>query len=93
MTAHIVVLSNLKDADKLQEYGAAAAQTISNFGGTLEKGALSILCGDDSHERLAVLQFPDIDTAKNWYNSDEYQGLVPLREQAMEAVFMLIEPD
>ena len=93
MTAHIVVLSNVKDADKLQEYGAAAAATISSFGGTLEKGALSVLCGDDSHERLAVLQFPDIDTAKNWYNSEEYQALVPLREQGMDAVFMLIEPD
>ena len=89
MTAYVVVLSNLKDADKLQEYGSAAEQTISSFGGTLTKGSLSILCGNDPHERLAVLQFPDIDTAKNWYNSEEYQALVPLREQAMEAVFML----
>ena len=89
MTAYIVVLANPKDADKLQEYGSAAEQTISNFGGTLTKGPLSILCGSDPHERLAVLQFPDLDSAKNWYNSEEYQALQPLRDQAKEALFML----
>ena len=89
MTAYVVVLANPKDADKLQEYGSAAEQTISNFGGTLTQGPLSILYGSDPHERLDVLQLPDLDSAKNWYNSEEYQALVPLREQAMDAVFML----
>ena len=31
-----------------------------------------------------VIRFPDADTVDAWYNSPEYQALIPLRQQAAD---------
>ena len=37
-----------------------------------------------------VIQFPDRDSAVNWYNSDAYQAIIPLRGQGMDCQFHLV---
>jgi uncharacterized protein (DUF1330 family) len=29
-----------------------------------------------------VIRFPNIEALNNWFNSDDYQALIPVREQA-----------
>ena len=90
MAAYVVVLASPKDADKMQEYGAAARPTLASFGGEVAAdGECETLYGENPHGRIVVLQFPDASAAKNWYNSSDYQALMPLRKEAMDAVFVL----
>jgi uncharacterized protein (DUF1330 family) len=38
---------------------------------------------------LVVIEFPDKQAAKGFFDSAEYQALVPIREQALDAIFVL----
>jgi uncharacterized protein (DUF1330 family) len=38
----------------------------------------------------AVIEFPDKESAINWYNSAAYQAIIPLREQGMHSQFHLV---
>lgn len=92
MSAVIVVDLSPIDKDKLQQYSAAAMPTIKSFQGEfLSKGKIQSLTSEDHHEIKALIQFPDEASAIAWYQSPEYQALIPLREQAMTASFHLIK--
>lgn len=91
MSSYIVVESNVLDANKLKQYGQLAAPTVANHGGKfLIKGKVAALHGQNQFSNKAVIEFRDKTTAQNWYQSDEYQALIPLRNEAMESQFHLI---
>lgn len=90
MSAFVVVHATPKDADKMQEYGAGAGPTVEQHGGkVVARGPATALAGESAHQLMVVLEFPDKQTAENWYNSAEYQALIPTRTAAMDSVFIL----
>jgi uncharacterized protein (DUF1330 family) len=42
-------------------------------------------------ERIAVLEFPSRKAAEDWYNSPEYQKILPLRLNATECQFIVAD--
>lgn len=91
MKAYIVVESNIIDADKLAQYSAQAAPTLSAYQGRfLAKGAVEPLHGAQPFAAKAIIEFPSAALAKEWYNSPEYQALIELRNQAIESQFQLV---
>lgn len=92
MAAFIVVDLTPTDKDKLVEYSAKAAQTLIPFNGQfLTKGAIVQLHGDSSFTTKVIIQFPTKDEAKNWYESSEYQAIIPTRNKGMKSQFHLID--
>jgi len=94
MPAYLMAVAKMKDADKYQEYAAGAGPTVASHGGkVLARGAvLDTLVGDLSGDMALVIEFPDTAAARKWYESDEYQAMVPTRLQAIDAQFLLVEP-
>ena len=91
MPAYISINFTPIDPDKLQQYGAAVPATLSNYAGEyVVKGAIEPLCGQSEFKTQVILQFPSKAHALAWYNSAEYQALLPLRNSAMHAQFQLI---
>lgn len=91
MTAYIIVDLTPTDADKLAEYSAMAAETLITYGGEfIAKGPIEALHGQAAFKVKVVIQFPDRDSATNWYRSTAYQQIIPLRDQAMQSQFHLI---
>ena len=99
MTAYIVVDLTPINADKMQEYGAAAAVTVAEHGGEfVVKGPITALnpgenLNEDQAEQYVtkvIIQFPDYDKALAWYNSDAYQAIIPTRKLAMKSQFHII---
>lgn len=89
-TLMIVDLTAL-DKTKLAEYSALAADTLPTFSGHfIAKGAIEVMHGEAAFQLKAVIEFPDKVSAKSWYNSAEYQAIIPLREQAIKSQFHLI---
>ncbi len=84
MSAFFIATTTIKDSDKLQEYAGKAAQTFAAFGGKLlTRGKVeSTLAGDSNHQAAAIVSFLDMDTLNAWYQSKEYQALIPLRDEA-----------
>ncbi len=91
MSAYIIVGFTPKDTELLQEYSAKAASTISEFQGEfLAKSITQPLNGKAHPEYQAIISFPARKQAEEWYSSPQYQKLINLRDQGMEANFQLI---
>lgn len=93
MAALVIVHVRPKVAEKLAEYSIAAGPTVAAFGGEfINRGKLAeVLAGNDTPHSLGIIRFPDLETAKNWYASSEYQAIIPLREEAAEMSFNIYE--
>jgi uncharacterized protein (DUF1330 family) len=91
VSAYIIVGITPKDIEKLQQYSANVAATLAKFSGeVLIKGKVEQLHGEFEHQVQLILEFPTRDDAYNWYHSDEYQALLPVRDQGMSSQFQLI---
>ena len=91
MTCFVIVESTPLDADELNQYKAQAAKTVAAFGGKfVARGEIEVLHGKAIHPMKALIEFPDKDTAKSWYHSEDYQGLTAQRERGMQSQFHLL---
>lgn len=91
MTSLVIVDLTPINKQKLGEYSALAAETLKPFNGQfIAKGEINALHGDATHPLKAVIQFPDKESAYNWYHSDAYQAIIPLREQGIKSQFHLV---
>ena len=91
MTALVVVDLKIKDEEKWQEYGSSAGPIVAKFGGELVgRGPVETLHGEADYPIKVVIKFPDKETAKRWYNSEEYQSVIPTRNAGADSVFHLI---
>lgn len=93
MSAYVIVHATIKDPEKMKEYGALAGPAVKAGGGeVVTSGAVvDVLAGSHDHKRAIVLRFADAQAARDWYASDAYQAATVIREQAMDAVFILSE--
>ncbi len=94
MTAYVIVRADVTDLDKWKEYAAAAGPTSGPYGGKYiaRGGAVEGLENfEDDGKRVVILEFPDMDSARNWYNSEEYTAARKIRESAGKAHFMIVE--
>jgi uncharacterized protein (DUF1330 family) len=84
MPAFVIVETIVSDPEQYERYKEAALPTVKSYGGryVVRGGELSVFEGDWSPSRLVVLEFPDLETAKRWYASEEYGEARKLREGA-----------
>jgi uncharacterized protein (DUF1330 family) len=98
MPAYVIVETDIHDPDQYERYRAASPGAVHAGGGrfVVRGGELAVLEGDWSPSRLVVLEFPDLEAAKRWYDSPDYEEAKRLREGAatlrMVAVQGLDEP-
>ena len=91
MNALIIVDLNPTDKEKLGIYSALAAKTLIPFGGEfIAKGEIDVLHGDAIFKTKVVIQFPDRKSAEDWYTSDAYQEIIPIRNSGMDSQFHLV---
>jgi uncharacterized protein (DUF1330 family) len=98
MPAYVIVETDVHDPQQYEQYKAASPDAVRAGGGrfVVRGGELRVLEGDWNPSRLVILEFPDLEAAKRWYASPEYQEAKGLREGAanlrMVAVQGLDEP-
>jgi uncharacterized protein (DUF1330 family) len=80
----VIVETDIHDPDQYEQYKAAAPGAVAAAGGRfiVRGGELAVLEGDWRPSRLVVLEFPDLDAAKRWYESAHYQEAKLLRDGA-----------
>jgi uncharacterized protein (DUF1330 family) len=93
MSAYVIVNNTPKNPDKLKEYGSQAGPLVKQFGGELvTSGAVTdVLNGSHDHSRCVILRFDTAEAARAWYNSPEYQAIIPTREEGADTVFYIVE--
>lgn len=93
MVAYLVADIDVLDPEEYKTYVAKVPPTIAKFGGKyLARGGRVIhLEGAAQPHRVVILEFADLDTAKRWYDSPEYQEVLPIRLRASRSHAMLVE--
>ncbi|MEM8863815.1 MAG: DUF1330 domain-containing protein, partial [Chloroflexota bacterium] len=76
-----------------KEYTKLTPGIIEKFGGKFiaRGGDVTTLEGDEEENRVVLLEFPTAQAAKDFYNSDEYQAAIKVREGASEGQFIVVD--
>jgi uncharacterized protein (DUF1330 family) len=91
MSAYVLVEGTLLDAEARDSYLAAVRPVLKQYGGEfLAFGPWVILHGEPAYQNGMIITFPDKEAALAWYNSPEYQRLIPIRDKALDSRFRLI---
>ena len=80
MAAYVVVHARKKNDGKYDEYAAVAGPSIlANGGEIVVRGPAKVLAGESEHPMMVIAKFPNKEDAEKWYNSSEYQSIIPTR--------------
>jgi uncharacterized protein (DUF1330 family) len=93
MSAYIIADIQVSDPVAYDDYRPLAAASIARFGGRfiVRGGKVDLLEGEPQPERIVVIEFPDADTARRWYQSEEYQTALKIRQAASSGRVLLVE--
>jgi uncharacterized protein (DUF1330 family) len=93
MAAYIVVDIDVHDAPGLEEYRRQVPATVTKFGGRflVRGGPFQVLEGGWQPKRMVLLEFPSVEQARRWYDSEEYRPLKAMRLKASTATLVLVD--
>jgi uncharacterized protein (DUF1330 family) len=91
--AYIIIETDIHDPEQYELYKQASPSAVAAGGGRfiVRGGELAVLEGDWRPKRLVLLEFPDLDAAKRFYESSEYQEVRRLREGAAALNMVAVE--
>ena len=80
------------DAEAMAKYqsGNRGGKPIPGMRPLTVYGAMEQLEGEPC-DGMVILEFPDMQAAREWYHSEDYQARVPFRQQAAPYRAFLIE--
>jgi len=93
MPAYIIADIQVTDPVAYDDYRPLAATSVARFGGRfiVRGGKVDLLEGEPQPERIVVIEFPDAVTARRWYQSEEYQTALKIRQAASRGRVLLVE--
>ena len=93
MPAYVIVETDIHDPEQYERYREASPGAVAAGGGRFvaRGGELAVLEGDWQPSRVVILEFPDLETAKRWYESEEYQEAKKLRDGAANLRMVAVE--
>jgi len=83
----------IRDAEKAAAYRARVFDTVAQYDGRylVLGGEVDRLEGEWRPAIPVVIEFPGLEKARAWYDSDVYRPLKTLRMEAMDARAVLLE--
>jgi uncharacterized protein (DUF1330 family) len=94
MPAYVIAaVSEAHDDEALAEYRRRNSEAVAAHGGRflVRGGGMQVLEGDWSPQRVVVMEFADADAARGWYESEQYQAAIPIRQGASTTDIILVE--
>ena len=93
MTAYVIANVDVHDAEAYTAYRSRTLETIKAHGGRfiVRGGEIEALEGEPSVHRLVIIEFPDRLAARRWYDSAEYQAIIPLRTSTSSGTLFIVE--
>ena len=93
MPAYLIVETDITDPEQYEQYKAASPGAIAAHGGrfVVRGGETAVLEGDWSPKRLVVVEFDDLEAARRFFDSPEYQAARKLREGAASLNMVAVE--
>ena len=93
MPAYVIADIDVQDAVKFEEYKKGSGPSGVPFGAKylVRGGKVEGLEGDWLPKRFVVIEFPSVEKAKEWWNSQEYAGPKAIRRSCAKSKFIVAE--
>lgn len=87
MAVYVIADIEVLDQESFEQYRQKVPASIAAHGGRYlaRGGATEVLEGTWSPRRCVVLEFPDMERFRSWWDSPEYGALRLLRQQAAKS--------
>ena len=94
MAAFLVVDTQIENAEAYEEYKRLVKPIAEKFGGVYRvRGGNMELRESDLWRptRMVIIEFPDMDAARAFVDSEEYAPVKPIRRENARCTLMLLE--
>jgi uncharacterized protein (DUF1330 family) len=81
------------DPTTMEEYRKQVPATVARYGGRflVRGGAHETIEGDWKPNRLVILEFPSMEQARRWYDSEEYREPKALRIKSGRTNLVMVD--
>jgi uncharacterized protein (DUF1330 family) len=94
MSAFLLIDTKINDHEAYEKYKTVARPIAEKFGGQYRTrgGEMDVIQTELwSPTRIVLIEFPSMESARNFINCDEYAPVRKIREGASECTLMLLE--
>jgi len=92
VSAYVLVEIEVTDQEEYAAYGKLANESVTNHGGRfIVRGGETEVFEGEWAPRIVVLEFESLDAIRRWYNSDEYQKILPMRLNTTKSRLIAVE--
>jgi uncharacterized protein (DUF1330 family) len=97
MAAYVIFDVGPSDRDALKPYLERAFDTLIPYAGKVIARTSNVDVRESSHgtgwkpTRILIIEFPSLDAARSWYESPEYQEILPVRLKASKDNMVIVE--
>jgi uncharacterized protein (DUF1330 family) len=92
MKGHLIANVEVADPSAYERYRSRTAAIVDRHGGRflVRGGEIEALEGDPGFARLVIIEFPSVAAAHAFYQSPEYQEIIPFRTAASEGRLCIV---
>lgn len=94
MATYLIVDTLLENPELYEQYKLQAKPLVEQYGGEyLARGGTLTLRETDlwSPTRMVLIRFPDAEHANRFYDSPEYQAILPVSRKAARRTMIMLE--
>ena len=93
MPGYVIADIDVHDPENYEEYKRTATPTAMEFGGRyiVRGGKLEVLEGEWAPKRFVIIEFPSVEQARAWWNSQSYSGPKQIRQACAKSNFFVVE--
>ncbi len=92
MAVYAMVHIDVNDADEYAKYAAIAGPAVTKYGGEfLARGGECVHMEGTGRARNVIIRFKDMETAKTFYHSPEYQEALSYGLPAADREYTFVE--
>jgi uncharacterized protein (DUF1330 family) len=93
MKGYVIATIRVDDAEAYEAYRSRTGAVIESFGGRflVRGGRVEPREGGMERDRVVVLEFPTMEQARAFYDSDAYQAILPIRQANADSHLFLVE--
>jgi uncharacterized protein (DUF1330 family) len=93
MSVYVIVQGKIEDRGLLDQYVAKVVPTIKSHQGRVVAfdEEAEVVEGTIEHPRTVILEFPSMTVFQTWYDSPEYQEILPLRLKSTPGTLIVVK--
>lgn len=95
MRGYVIAHAEITDEELFADFIARQPASLAAHGGkfVVRTGAVEVVQGDWNPQRIAVMEFPDVEQARAWQASPDYAPLRALLDKCCNVNVIIVEGD